>query len=212
MELRVEMSSQTCNGRIIQVQVCSDAQLGDSSVEFPKRANGQMVNISPLDKVTIPSHNGARLALPAKFAWSAPRFTASASRTRWLPSCASASSMASFVPALHCRNFLSPLPSASPAIPCGRPFASSPSKVLLHRNLHRGVVVSQLSLRDVQEIYHLRRMLEIPAVLAARKPNPELTQPVAVGRRKLRVQCRRKGLGARRRLRFPVSQSPDSVS
>jgi DNA-binding GntR family transcriptional regulator len=45
---------------------------------------------------------------------------------------------------------------------------------LLYRNLHRGVVVSQLSLRDVQEIYHLRRMLEIPAVLNARKPNPEL--------------------------------------
>lgn len=45
---------------------------------------------------------------------------------------------------------------------------------LLHRNLHRGVVVSQLSLRDVEEIYHLRRMLEIPAVLAARKPDPEL--------------------------------------
>jgi DNA-binding GntR family transcriptional regulator len=47
---------------------------------------------------------------------------------------------------------------------------------LLHRNLHRGVAVSQLSLRDVQEIYHLRRMLEIPAVLAARKPDSELLQ------------------------------------
>jgi DNA-binding GntR family transcriptional regulator len=40
---------------------------------------------------------------------------------------------------------------------------------LLKRSLHRGVAVSQLSLKDVQEIYHLRRMLEIPAVLAARK-------------------------------------------
>jgi DNA-binding GntR family transcriptional regulator len=38
---------------------------------------------------------------------------------------------------------------------------------LLKRNMHRGIAVSQLSLRDVQEIYHLRRMLEIPAVLAA---------------------------------------------
>jgi len=46
---------------------------------------------------------------------------------------------------------------------------------LLRRNLHRGVVVSQLSLRDLQEIYHLRRMLEIPAVLSARKPDPEIT-------------------------------------
>lgn len=41
---------------------------------------------------------------------------------------------------------------------------------LLRRNLHRGAAVSQLSLRDVQEIYQLRRMLELPAVLAARKP------------------------------------------
>ena len=40
---------------------------------------------------------------------------------------------------------------------------------LLKRSLHRGVAVSQLSLKDVQEIYHLRRMLEIPAVLAAGK-------------------------------------------
>lgn len=38
---------------------------------------------------------------------------------------------------------------------------------LLKRSLHRGVAVSQLSLKDVQEIYRLRRMLEIPAVLAA---------------------------------------------
>src|SRR3989454_5154649 len=39
---------------------------------------------------------------------------------------------------------------------------------LLRRSLHRGAAVSQLSLRDVQEIYQLRRMLEIPAVLAAK--------------------------------------------
>src|ERR1700751_5478542 len=40
---------------------------------------------------------------------------------------------------------------------------------LLKKNPHRGVAVAQLSLEDVQEIYHLRRMLEIPAVLAATK-------------------------------------------
>jgi DNA-binding GntR family transcriptional regulator len=38
---------------------------------------------------------------------------------------------------------------------------------LLKRSVHRGVAVSQLSLKDVQEIYQLRRMLEIPAILAA---------------------------------------------
>ena len=40
---------------------------------------------------------------------------------------------------------------------------------LLKRSLHRGVAVSQLSLQDAQEIYYLRRMLEIPAVLAAKR-------------------------------------------
>jgi DNA-binding GntR family transcriptional regulator len=44
---------------------------------------------------------------------------------------------------------------------------------LLKRSIHRGVAVSQLSPIDVQEIYHLRRMLEIPAVLAA-KPGHEV--------------------------------------
>lgn len=39
---------------------------------------------------------------------------------------------------------------------------------LLKRRIHRGVAVSQLSLKDVQEIYHVRRMLEIPAVLAVK--------------------------------------------
>lgn len=47
---------------------------------------------------------------------------------------------------------------------------------LLRRNLHRGAAVSQLSLRDVQEIYQIRRMLELPAVLAARHPEPSLLQ------------------------------------
>jgi DNA-binding GntR family transcriptional regulator len=38
----------------------------------------------------------------------------------------------------------------------------------LHRNVHRGVAVSRVSLNDVREIYQLRRMLEIPAVLGAK--------------------------------------------
>jgi len=41
---------------------------------------------------------------------------------------------------------------------------------LLKRDIHRGVSVSHLSIADVQEIYHLRRMLEIPAVYAASTP------------------------------------------
>ena len=45
---------------------------------------------------------------------------------------------------------------------------------LLQRSIHRGISVSQLSLRDVQEIYHLRRMLELPAVLAADARRSEL--------------------------------------
>jgi DNA-binding GntR family transcriptional regulator len=45
---------------------------------------------------------------------------------------------------------------------------------LLKRSVHRGVAVSQLSLKDVQEIYHLRRMLEIPGVLGARHSCSEI--------------------------------------
>jgi DNA-binding GntR family transcriptional regulator len=45
---------------------------------------------------------------------------------------------------------------------------------LLRRSLHRGATVSQLSLHDVKEIYQLRRMLELPAVLAAGDPAPDL--------------------------------------
>src|SRR5437868_425015 len=45
---------------------------------------------------------------------------------------------------------------------------------LLRRSIHRGIAVSQLSLEDVQEIYHLRRVLEISAVEAAKAPPPEL--------------------------------------
>jgi DNA-binding GntR family transcriptional regulator len=49
---------------------------------------------------------------------------------------------------------------------------------LLRRSLHRGAAVSQLSLHDAQEIYQLRRMLELPAVLAARRPDPGLLQEI----------------------------------
>ena len=45
---------------------------------------------------------------------------------------------------------------------------------LLKRSIHRGVAVSQLSLKDVEEIYHLRRMLEIPAVLTANTNNADV--------------------------------------
>src|SRR5215468_9117912 len=41
---------------------------------------------------------------------------------------------------------------------------------LLKRNAHRGVAVCQLSAKDVQEIYSLRRMLEIAAVLRLARP------------------------------------------
>jgi DNA-binding GntR family transcriptional regulator len=45
---------------------------------------------------------------------------------------------------------------------------------LLKRSIHRGVAVSQLSLKDVQEIYHLRRMLEISGVLGAKDNRSEV--------------------------------------
>jgi DNA-binding GntR family transcriptional regulator len=45
---------------------------------------------------------------------------------------------------------------------------------LLRRDLHRGVAVSQISLEDVKEIYQLRRILELPAVLSASKPDSAL--------------------------------------
>jgi DNA-binding GntR family transcriptional regulator len=45
---------------------------------------------------------------------------------------------------------------------------------LLKRSIHRGVAVSQLSLKDVQEIYHLRRMLEISGVLRAKDNRSEV--------------------------------------
>ena len=49
---------------------------------------------------------------------------------------------------------------------------------LVRRNLHRGVAIAQMSLLDVQEIYQLRRMLEIPAVLSARRPDPALIKEI----------------------------------
>jgi DNA-binding GntR family transcriptional regulator len=45
---------------------------------------------------------------------------------------------------------------------------------LLKRSVHRGIAVSQLSLKDVQEIYQLRRMLEIPAILAAKSNHTDV--------------------------------------
>jgi DNA-binding GntR family transcriptional regulator len=49
---------------------------------------------------------------------------------------------------------------------------------LLRRRIHRGIAVAQLSLRDVQEIYHVRRVLEISAVHAAKTPPPELLREI----------------------------------
>lgn len=45
---------------------------------------------------------------------------------------------------------------------------------LLKRSIHRGIAVAQLSLQDVQEIYHVRRVLEISAIHAAKAPAPQL--------------------------------------
>ena len=45
---------------------------------------------------------------------------------------------------------------------------------LLKRQIHRGITVAQLSLQDVQEIYHVRRVLEISAIHAAKQPSREL--------------------------------------
>lgn len=45
---------------------------------------------------------------------------------------------------------------------------------LLKRSMHRGIAVAQLSLQDVREIYHVRRVLEVSAVHAAKTATPEL--------------------------------------
>jgi DNA-binding GntR family transcriptional regulator len=47
---------------------------------------------------------------------------------------------------------------------------------LLKRNIHRGVRVVQLSRKDIQEIYDLRRMVETQAVLSAKTRSPELME------------------------------------
>jgi DNA-binding GntR family transcriptional regulator len=44
---------------------------------------------------------------------------------------------------------------------------------LLTRSVHRGVAVAQLGGRDISEIYQLRRMLELSAVHAAKRPQRE---------------------------------------
>jgi DNA-binding GntR family transcriptional regulator len=49
---------------------------------------------------------------------------------------------------------------------------------LLRRNIHRGIAVAQLSLRDVEEIYHVRRVLEISAIHAAKTPAPDLLREI----------------------------------
>jgi DNA-binding GntR family transcriptional regulator len=50
---------------------------------------------------------------------------------------------------------------------------------LLKRNIHRGVRVVQLSRKDIQEIYDLRRMMETQAILSAKKRAPELMEELA---------------------------------
>jgi len=45
---------------------------------------------------------------------------------------------------------------------------------LLKRNAHRGVTVARLSLDDVAEIYQLRHLMEIPAVLAANRGDSDV--------------------------------------
>jgi DNA-binding GntR family transcriptional regulator len=47
---------------------------------------------------------------------------------------------------------------------------------LLRRNIHRGVTVAQLSIKDVGEIYDLRRMIEVQAILAAKERPAEIMQ------------------------------------
>ncbi|MBZ5550964.1 MAG: GntR family transcriptional regulator [Acidobacteriia bacterium] len=49
---------------------------------------------------------------------------------------------------------------------------------LLKRSINRGIAVAQLSLKDVHEIYHVRRVLEISAVHAAKKPAPDLLREI----------------------------------
>jgi DNA-binding GntR family transcriptional regulator len=52
---------------------------------------------------------------------------------------------------------------------------------LVKRNIHRGIAVGQLSLKDVHEIYHVRRLLEIQAILSAKNPDPDLLRLLRSG-------------------------------
>src|SRR5260370_26803745 len=52
---------------------------------------------------------------------------------------------------------------------------------LVKRNIHRGIAVAQLSLKDVHEIYHVRRLLEIQAILSAENPDPDLLRQLRTG-------------------------------
>jgi DNA-binding GntR family transcriptional regulator len=63
---------------------------------------------------------------------------------------------------------------------------------LLKRSMHRGIAVAQLSLPDVREIYHVRRVLEISAVHAAKSASPELLRELhrALERYEAAVQAR----------------------
>ncbi len=49
---------------------------------------------------------------------------------------------------------------------------------LLKRSAHRGVSVAQHSLKDIEEIYQLRYLLEIPAVLAAKPEDADIFEEV----------------------------------
>jgi len=49
---------------------------------------------------------------------------------------------------------------------------------LLKRSAHRGVKVAQHSLKDIEEIYQLRYLLEIPAVLAAKPEDADIFEEV----------------------------------
>ncbi len=75
---------------------------------------------------------------------------------------------------------------------------------LLRRNLHRGAAVSQLSPEDVREIYQLRRMLELPAVMGARRANPEVLRELndAVEQYEEAVKTRNWTLAVHHDLRF----------
>jgi DNA-binding GntR family transcriptional regulator len=51
---------------------------------------------------------------------------------------------------------------------------------LLKRSAHRGVKVAQHSLKDIEEIYQLRYLLEIPAVLAAKPEDADVFSELQV--------------------------------